>query len=122
MIEAHKALAHYNRAWNEMDPTKIRGHLERCCAPDVLFIDPLHTTRNIDELEAMMVIARAERPTATNHSISGIDGHNLRYRYLWRVSDEGKSLVDGMDVTTLNEQGQIVQIDGFFGPIPKKEA
>jgi hypothetical protein len=57
---------------------------------------------HIDELEAMIIVARAERPTATNNRTSGVDGHNLIFRYLWQVSNEGKPLVNGMDVTTLN--------------------
>jgi hypothetical protein len=122
MIEVPDVFIHYLAAWNEMDRKKIRGHLQRSCAHDVLFIDPLHTTRNIDELEAMIVAAREERPTSTNNLTSGVDGHNLRYRYLWLVSNEGKPLIEGMDVTTLNEQGMISQIDGFFGSFPEKQA
>lgn len=122
MIEVPEVLIHYLAAWNEMDPKKIRGHLDRCCAQDVLFVDPLHTTRNIDDLEVMIVNAREERPTSTNNLTSGVDGHNLRYRYLWQVSNEGKPLIKGMDVTTLNDQGMIMQIDGFFGSFPEKEA
>lgn len=122
MINIPEAFVHYLAAWNEMDITKIRQHLERSCVQDVLFVDPLHTTRNLDELEAMIVKAREERPTSTNRRISGVDGHSLRYRYLWEVSNEGKSLVQGMDVATVNDQGQIVQIDGFFGPIPEMES
>lgn len=122
MIEVPEVFTHYLAAWNEMDPKKIRGHLERSCAHDVLFIDPLHTTRSIAELEAMIAGARKERPTSTNKRISGVDGHNLRYRYLWQVLNEGKPLIKGMDVTTLNDQGMISQIDGFFGPLPEKDA
>ncbi len=122
MSKLPESLAQYLAAWNEMDPTKIRGHLDRSCAQDVLFIDPANTTRNINELEVMIVNARAERPTASYHRISGVDGHNLRYRYYWEVRIDGKALMPGMDVTTLNEQGAILQIDGFFGPMPKMEA
>jgi hypothetical protein len=122
MSNPPESLVHYLAAWNEMDPSKIRGHLDRSCAQDVLFIDPANTTRNIDELEAMIIKARAERPTATYHRTSGVDGHNLRYRYLWKVCIDGKEVLPGMDVTTVNEQGEVVQIDGFFGLFPDLEA
>ncbi len=122
MTEIPDSLAHYLAAWNELDTSKVRDHLNRSCAADVSFIDPAHTTRNIDDLETMIVNARAERPTATYHRTSGIDGHNLRYRYLWEVRIDGKAVMPGMDVTTVDEKGAILQIDGFFGPIPELEA
>lgn len=113
-------LQHYNDAWNERDLGKIRGHLERAVAPDVLFIDPAHTTRDIDALEAMIVDARNERPDADYLVTSGVDGHNRRYRYLWAVEIGGQRVLPGMDVTTVDEQGRIVQIDGFFGDFPER--
>jgi len=122
MSKHPESLANYLAAWNEMDPDKIRGHLDRSCAKDVLFIDPANTTRNIDELEVMIKSARVERPTATYHRTSGVDGHNLRYRYYWEVRIDGKALMPGMDVTTLNEQGVVLQIDGFFGNMPELES
>ncbi len=115
------SLVQYLAAWNELDPSKIRRHLDRSCAQNVLFIDPANTTGNIDELETMIINARAERPTATYHRTTGVDGHNLRYRYDWEVRLDGKALMHGMDVTTLNDQGEIVQIDGFFGTLPELE-
>jgi len=109
----------YLEAWNEPDPALVRPHLEKSCAADVMFVDPAHVTRGIDELEAMIVRARRdERPTASYHRTTGVDGHNRRYRYLWEVRIDGTPVLPGMDVTTLNEEGQIVQIDGFFGEFP----
>ena len=116
------SLVSYLAAWNEMDPAKVRGHLDISCADDVLFIDPANTTRTIDELEKMIVQARAERPGATYNLASGVDGHNQRYRYLWDVKIGGQVVMPGMDVTTLNAEGKVVQIDGFFGNFPKLPA
>ncbi|NIB39839.1 nuclear transport factor 2 family protein [Pseudomaricurvus alkylphenolicus] len=122
MSDFPESLVHYLAAWNELDTSKVREHLDRSCSPDVLFIDPANTTRNIDELEAMIIKGRVDRPTASYHRVSGVDGHNLRYRYLWEVRIGGDPLLPGMDVTTVNEEGKILQIDGFFGPFPELEA
>ncbi len=118
MSEIPAAFFDYLAAWNQRDPAKVRPLLEQSVAPDVLFVDPAHTTRNIDELEAMIVKARADRPTADYLRTSGVDGHNRRYRYLWAVHIDGKLALPGMDVTTVDEAGRIVQIDGFFGEFP----
>lgn len=116
-----ESFANYLAAWNEPDIGRIRSHLDGAVAPDVLFVDPANTTRGIDELQKMIVDARHERPTASYHRTSGVDGHNLRYRYLWEVRLDGKPLIPGMDVTTTDEAGRIVRIDGFFGEFPPIE-
>ncbi len=121
MSDIPESFFHYLAAWNEADTARVRAHLERSVAPDVLFIDPANTTRGIDELEAMIVRARQERPTAAYLRTSGVDGHNRRYRYRWEVHIDGKLAVPGMDVTNVDEEGRIVQIDGFFGDFPALE-
>ena len=62
MSDIPESLVHYLAAWNETDPSKVRGHLNRSCAAHVLFVDPMHTTRTIDYLEQMILAAREERP------------------------------------------------------------
>ncbi|MBO6506424.1 MAG: nuclear transport factor 2 family protein [Kordiimonadaceae bacterium] len=119
--EVPEAFDHYLAAWNETDVTKIRGHFERSCTDDVFFVDPTATTRTIDELTAFAVKVRTERPNVHNRRITGVDGHNLRYRYLWEIYDNDKLVLHGMDVTTINEDGKIVQIDGFYGDFPEME-
>lgn len=117
--EVPESFTHYLAAWNETDVEKIRGHFERSCADNVFFVDPTATTHNIDQLTAFAVQVRKERPNVINRVVSGVDGHNLRYRYLWEIYDGDKKVLSGMDVTTINEEGKFVQIDGFYGPFPE---
>jgi hypothetical protein len=122
MSDIPQSFFHYLAAWNEADTQRVRAHLEKSVAADVLFVDPANTTRGIDELEAMIVRARRERPTAAYLRTSGVDGHNGRYRYLWEVHVDGMLALPGMDVTSIDPQGRIVQIDGFFGEFPPVES
>ena len=48
---------------------------------------------------------------------SELDGHNNRYRYRWDLVKKGRVLVKGFDVTTLNNDGLVERIDGFFGDL-----
>ena len=121
MSDIPESFSYYLAAWNEVDTTRIRAHLERSVAADVLFVDPANTTRGIDELESMIRSARQERPTAVYLRTSGVDGHNSRYRYRWEVQIDGKPVLPGMDVTRIDAEGRIVQIDGFFGEFPPLE-
>ncbi|MFG2196173.1 nuclear transport factor 2 family protein [Streptomyces sp. NPDC048639] len=106
---------HYLAAWNEADTGRIRGHLDRAVAEDVLFADPANTTVGPDEMEAMIRTARTDMPGATYHRAGDADGHNGRYRYRWEVRVDGKVTAAGMDVTTVDTSGRIERIDGFFG-------
>ncbi len=122
MSDIPEAFKHYLAGWNETDVTKIRGHFERACAEDVLFVDPTITTRNLDELVGFATTVRTERPTSTNHRVTGIDSHNLRHRYRWEIYENGDLALFGMDVATVNDDGKIVRIDGFYGDFPEKES
>ncbi|MFE3329776.1 nuclear transport factor 2 family protein [Streptomyces sp. NPDC059176] len=113
-----EVFTHYLAAWNEQDPDRIRGHLDLAASRDVLFVDPANTTTGLDQLEDMIRDARVKTPGATYGRVSGIDGHNRRYRYRWEVRIDGRVAVSGMDVTTVDASGRIERIDGFFGDFP----
>lgn len=109
-------------AWNERDPSRIRGHLEAALAPDVYFVDPANEVTGLDAFEAMVRELRKAHPKVVSARTSGVDLHHGRCRYTWRVTfGDGRSL-DGMDVTTLDGDGKVTQVDGFFGPFPGMEA
>jgi len=103
--------------WNETDPGAVRGHLEQAVADDVLFVDPLNVTRGHDEMEAMVLELRREQPTARFDLASDYDGHHGRYRYRWNMYVDDALTVEGFDVTTVNDDGLIERIDGFFGAL-----
>jgi len=109
----------YLDAWNERDPDRIAGHLAGAVTADVVFADPANHTTGPGELEAMIRTARADLPTAEYLLTSGVDGgHDRRYRYLWAVKIDGEIAVRGMDCTTVDADGRISRIDGFFGDFP----
>jgi hypothetical protein len=115
MSDVPETFAHYLAAWNERDPASIRGHLDLAVADDVVFVDPANTTTGVDQLEAMIVEARAAMPDVAYRTASGIDGHNQRYRYRWEVHTLDEVLVTGMDFVTVDAGGRLERIDGFFG-------
>jgi hypothetical protein len=114
-----ESFAHYLAAWNERDVDRIREHLDRSVASDVVFADPANRTVGPDELEALIRAARTDIPTAEYRLTSDIDGgHDRRYRYRWEVRIDGDTAVVGMDCTTVDEDGRIERLDGFFGELP----
>ncbi len=117
-----ESFAHYMAAWNEPDPDRIAGHLERALSPHVMFVDPANRVEGPSGVDAMMRSFRAKNPTARFRLSTGIDGHNRRYRYCWEMVVEGRTVIAGMDVTTVDEADRIERIDGFFGDFPPLSA
>jgi hypothetical protein len=122
MTQIPPTFALYLAAWNEPDPERIRGHLEKSVTPSVVFADPANHTVGLDELEAMIRAAHKDLPDAEYRRVSGIDGgHDGRYRYRWEVWIDGALAVEGMDCTTVDRDGRITRLDGFFGDFPAHE-
>ena len=109
---------HMLAAWNERDPAKVRGHLDKALAPHVEFIDPSVVTNGIDEFEANVHEVKAGLPGARYSRTSGVDSHHRLHRYNWEISRDGDVLLSGFDVTEVDEQGKVTRVLGFFGPLP----
>ena len=110
----------YLAAWNEPDPHRVRALLERSVTDGVVFADPANRTEGREALLALILEAREALPTATYRQTSGIDGgHDHRYRYQWEVVIDGAVAVVGMDCTTIDADGRIERLDGFFGAFPE---
>lgn len=106
-------------AWNEPDPKRVRGHLDRALSPSVVFIDPSIVTRGIDEFEANVHEVHRRLPGAEYRRASGVDHHHDIVRYAWEIHQDGELVLPGFDVTQLDEDGRVLRVLGFFGPLPE---
>ena len=113
-----ESLDHMLAAWNERDPERVRGHIEKALAPDVEFIDPGIVARGLDEFEANVHEVHQRIPGADYLRVSGVDGHHDCYRYHWEIRRDGELLLPGFDVTEVDDQGRVTRVLGFFGPMP----
>ena len=117
-----KAFDEVQAAWNARDPEQIRGHLDRALSESIVFVDPLYDITGRDAFEQMVRKLREDIPNVRTEISSGFNHHHDLWRYEWRVFDGDKLVTPGMDVTRVGADGLIERIDGFFGPIPPKEA
>jgi hypothetical protein len=109
---------HMLAAWNEPDASKVRGHLERALAVDVRFVDPSVETHGIAEFEANVHAVHAQIPGAEYRRTSDVDSHHRVHRYSWEIRSGGELLLPGFDVTETDDDGKVVSVIGFFGPLP----
>lgn len=113
---------HMMAAWNERDPSKVRGHLDKALSPNVHFVDPANDVQGIDAFEAMVHEFRAKvLPNGVCSRASGVDGHHGLYRYNWAIHNEGELAMPGFDVVMVDDQQRVEKVYGFFGPLPDKE-
>lgn len=118
MDELPRALVEYLAMWNSGDLNEARIHMEGSVADGMVFADPRDFHIGRDAL--MQNVRRFKRafPDAVLGLRSGVDGQHNRYRYEWRISQGDVVILDGFDVTTLNDDGLIERVDGFFGELP----
>ena len=117
MTKVPESLDHMLAAWNEADPTQVRGHLEAALSPDVQFVDPAVDIVGIDAFEANVHEVRARIPGAVYSRASDVDEHHGYFRYHWAIHAEGSLLLEGFDVTELDDDGCVRKVIGFFGPL-----
>ncbi len=104
-------------AWNENEPAKVRDHLEACLLPDVVFIDPSISLVGIDAFEANVHATHRRLPGGIYSRTTVVDSHNNLHRYGWAIHRDGELVLPGFDVTETNDEGRVVRVLGFFGPL-----
>ena len=105
--------------WNEKDADRIRPRIDGVFSPEVVFIDPDNSIVGRDAFEAMVKSFRERLPNAVCSRASGVDAHHGLHRYHWQIHQDGQLLIQGFDVTEVNEAGQVSRVEGFFGPVPE---
>lgn len=119
MTDWPASLDHMLAAWNEPEPSRVRGHLDKALSPRVRFVDPSIDLVGIDAFEANVHQVHQQIPGATYSRTSTIDSHHRHHRYHWAIHGDGELLLAGFDVTVTDEEGLVETVIGFFGPLAK---
>ena len=119
-VEMPAALVSYWAAWNADDLEAVPGLLALAVTDDVEWNDPRDSFVGRGELEAAVRRLRTSKPEYRFEVVSAIDHHHGRLRYRWNMVRRGRTLMEGLDVATLDPvSGLICRVDGFFGePTP----
>ncbi len=113
-------LVFYWTAWNEPDLDLVPSHLARAVTEDVEWNDPRDSFVGITELDTAIRRLRTSKPGYRFVIASEVDHHHDRFRYRWDMISRGRTLMEGLDIVTIDRSvGLICRIDGFFGhPTP----
>lgn len=101
--------------WNTPDPDARRAMCEAAMEHNVHFVDPRHNIIGREPFLAMVEETRAAFPAAVYRHASRIEMQNNFCRHHWAIDMDGKTVMEGFDVTEVNDAGKVVKVIGFFG-------
>jgi hypothetical protein len=115
-----ETVAAYAAAWAEPDEAKRRALLEQAWAEGGTYLDPMGRA---DGREALVQHIGGFQQAMAGHRIdiaSGVDEHDGYFRFAWTmIGPDGNVAMEGVDFGSLDGDGKIKSIVGFFGPWPE---
>ena len=113
-VDAHLA------GYCEPDPSRRLELLASAWAPEGRLIDPPFDGTGPGGVAEMVDAVLGHYPDHTFRRTTAVDAHHDRARYGWElVASDGTVAVTGTDVVTVDPDGRIAEIVGFFGdPAP----
>jgi hypothetical protein len=105
-------------AYGEPDPTKRADLVRQVWATDGQLLDPPLEGAGHDGIAALGDIVQAHYAGHTFRRTSAVDAHHGFARYSWDlVTPSGAVAISGLDVVQVDDDGRLVRIVGFFGPL-----
>jgi hypothetical protein len=120
---AEALITRYCKTWNEPDP-KLRHQLLRTVlAEDGVYIDPTVHVVGVSALVDHISKVATKYPGSMIVRTSAVDLHHDVLRFSWHKQlANGQTLPESIDVCTINEDGKLRLIIGFFGPLISNSA
>jgi hypothetical protein len=108
----------YVAAWNEQDAERRQVLLERAFSADGTYRDPLYSVVGRDALAEHIHGYQQRFPDSSMDRQSRIDGYGDVLRFAWAiVGPDGDVAIQGVDVVSVNDDGKIQSVTGFFGEL-----
>ncbi len=109
-------MAAYAAAWSEPDRAKRDASLAIAWSEDGIYRDPLKEAKGRHALSDYIGTVHQKTPGARIEYTSGVNQHHDHIYFSWHlVTDAGEPVLVGVDFGTLDGDGRLLQIVGFFG-------
>ena len=110
----------YLAMWNEEDPARRAELVAAAWAEDGRYADPVQEASGHTALSEMVAAIHQQLPGHRFSRTSGIDVHHDELRFGWQLAaPDGTVAVAGVDVGAVGDDGRLLRITGFFGPLPE---
>ena len=117
MSDYEQSLIKMMAVWNTEDADEKLALVDEAFEHNVHFVDPNHNIIGKEAFLAMVEQVQGQVPGAYYARNSDIQIQNNFCRYHWKIDLDGKRLMNGYDVTEVNDAGKIVKVIGFFGSL-----
>jgi hypothetical protein len=113
----------YLAMWNETEPARRARLIQQAWAGDGRYVDPAQEARGHAAISEMVAGVQTRYPGHRIRRASGVDVHHDLVRFAWDlVTPQGPVVAAGIDVGTLDPDGRLRLIAGFFGEVPARAA
>ncbi len=107
----------YTACWSEQDEGRRRALLDKVWAEDGTYQDPTADVAGREALVQHIGGFHQSMPGARIELASGVSEHHGHIYFAWRlITADGSTYVEGVDFGTVDADGRLSQIVGFFGP------
>lgn len=118
-VSLSDVLPAYGAAWRETDPEKRLELLNLAWSDDGVYRDPSAEAVGRTALSDHIGVVQSQQTGARIELTSGASHHHGHIYFTWRMLNaEGAVAINGIDFGTLDGDGRLSQIVGFFGPPP----
>lgn len=112
----------YFDMWRTTDDNARDDLVARSFAPGGRHVDQMADVKGYDEIAAMLAGVHAHYPGFKIERTSGIDQHGNNVRFAWRFDQaDGTTLVAGVDIGELTDDGRFARVTGFWGDLPERD-
>jgi hypothetical protein len=123
MTDIETTVERWFSALNETDGSRRIALLEQAWADDGRWVDPPFEGQGHEAINGMIDGIYQQFPDHRFRRASAIDAHHDTLRIGWElVSPDGDVVISGVDVATLADDGRLVRVSGFFGPMAQELA
>ena len=120
MSDLERTIDTYLAAYSEADETTRSALVEQAFAADGELIDPPIDGRGHQGVSDMMAAVQGHYADHTFKRVSGVDEHHGYARYAWELlAPDGTTALTGLDIAEVGEDGRLVRVVGFLGPLPE---
>lgn len=110
----------YLAAYSEADETTRQELVEQAFVADGELVDPPLDGRGHQGVSDMMAAVQQVYVDHTFKRVSGVDEHHGFARYAWELyAPDGTVALTGLDVAQVDDDGRLVRVVGFLGPLPE---
>ncbi|MFD5103625.1 nuclear transport factor 2 family protein [Streptomyces albidochromogenes] len=115
-----ETVTRYLEAWNADGAEARAKAVAAVWTPDGTYTDPLSDAAGHEAIAAVITGTHEQFPGFVFRLAGSVDGHHDIARFSWELVNEadGSAPVAGSDVITLDGEGRIRAVFGFFDRLP----